>query len=197
MKNFLAKREKYLSDFAQAITKEYRRMRYGIKSCIPTKDLDLASMRYDLTRWQECGDQGALCEVSVMADVWLPMYWDKKSNTYCNGSCNFQIKSPVGASCAGSIDANLPNIIDVNAGGCITRINITPNITINGAGFTYTQDCGDPQLVWTINHNLNIVPNVWAEDCNGDNISGVIDVINNNTITLTFSSPTAGTAYLS
>jgi len=196
MKNFLAKREKYLSDFAQAITKEYKRMRYGIKSCIPTKDLDLAEMRFDLTKWQECGDNCALDEVNIMADVWLPMYWDKNSKRYCGANgCSFQVKAP--NTCA-TIDSNLPNIIDVNAGGCITRINITPSITINNnTGFKYTQDCLDPQSVWTITHNLGYVPNVLIEDCGGCDIEGVVTVVNVNTITITFSNPVAGTAYLS
>jgi hypothetical protein len=90
------------------------------------------------------------------------------------------------------------NIIEVNAGGCITRINVNPSITINnGTSFTYAQNCSDPQAVWYINHNLGYTPNVWTEDCDGNDISGTLAVVNTNTISITFSTPQAGTAHLS
>lgn len=155
MRNFLNKQEKYLSDFAQAIVKEYKRLKFGINSCTPTKDLDLASMRFDLVRWQQCGDQCNLDDICITDEVWLPMYWDKQAKCYNNGSC--------AAVCA----------------------------------FTYSQDCTNPQAVWTINHNLGFVPNVQIEDCTGCDIEGVITIINTNTLTITFTQPVAGKAYLS
>jgi hypothetical protein len=92
------------------------------------------------------------------------------------------------------------NLIEVNSGGCITRININPAITINNAGtssFTYAQNCAQPALVWYIAHNLGYTPNAWTQDCTGANISGTLQVVDANNITITFSTPQAGTAHLS
>ena len=74
--------------------------------------------------------------------------------------------------------------------------NIT-NIISNtfGASFVYVQ--AFESRVWTIRHNLGYVPNIFAEDENGVDIVGVVGVVDNNTIVITFNNLVKGTAYLS
>jgi hypothetical protein len=209
-RNFLFDKDRYYSSFADSVYNEFRRIRYGIKSCKkdPTA-LYLDTMRKDLVDYQSNDDAGALTEVSIQHMGWLPVYYPTTDtsvdycppwadmNKYKIRSCS-RPTSSIGMSYVGQNISS--NLIEVNAGGCITRININPAININNynnSSFEFIQNCADPQAIWYINHNLNIVPNVWAEDCNGDNISGVVDVVDNDTITLTFSSPVAGKAFLS
>lgn len=205
MRNLLPQRNKYLINFSNSVYAEFREMKYGIQSCKKGSELWVDEMRKDIANYQANDDGQALCEVSIQHMGWLPVYYPTHDKT-CDyvppwaDVSKYQIQTchtgSIGMSYVGQ-DVST-NLIEVNAGGCITRININPAITINNnSSYVFIQNCADPQSVWYITHNLNIVPNVWSEDCNGDNISGVIDVISNNQITLTFSSPVAGKAYLS
>jgi len=209
MRNLLPQKEKYLINFANSVYDEYRQIKFGIQSCRNTGELWLNEIRNDIVEYQSNDDGGALCDVSIQHMGWLPVYYPSNDESceyrppWCDVS-KYQIQrcnrgpQGVGMSYVGS--GGSANLIEVNAGGCITRININPAITINNttcAGFTYVQNCADPQLVWYINHNLGYTPNVWVEDCDGCNADGVIAVVNSNTITITFTSPVGGTAHLS
>ena len=151
-----------------------------------------------------------MCQVSIQHMGWLPVYYPTNDES-CEyrppwmDVSKYQIQrcsrgpQSIGMSYTGQNAG--ANLIEVNAGGCITRININPAITINNGGtaFTFVQNCADPQTTWYINHNLGYVPNVWIEDCSTPavNISGTTHVVDDNNITITFSIPQAGTAYLS
>lgn len=209
-RNLLFDKLKYYENFADSIYTEFRKLKYGIASCkVSGTKRYIDEMRKEIVDYQSRDDGDALTQVSIQHMSWLPVYYPTHDtscdyqppwadmNKYRVRTCYGGPRS-IGMSYVGQ--DNSTNLIEVNAGGCITRININPAITINNnnnSNFVFTQNCADPQAVWYINHNLNIVPNVWAEDCNGDNISGVLDVVDNDTITLTFSSPVAGKAYLS
>jgi hypothetical protein len=96
--------------------------------------------------------------------------------------------------------SNATNIIDVNAAGCVTRINLNPTVNINntsngGAQFTYTQST--PSATWTITHGLGYIPNVYTVDTSGVNIIGNVDSSTVSTLVLSFSKPVSGYAYLS
>lgn len=209
MRNLLRQKDKYSKNFANSVYDEFRKTKYGIASCRKGGKLWLDEIRKEIIEYQSRDDGEALTQVSINHMGWLPVYYPAHDE-----SCEYRPPwadmskykihhcsrgpSSIGMSYVGQNSST--NLIEVNAGGCITRININPAITINNnnnSDFVFIQNCADPQAIWNINHNLNIVPNVWAEDCNGDNISGVIDVVDNDTITLTFSSPVAGKAYLS
>jgi len=209
MRNLLPQKDKYLMNFANSVYNEFRQMKYGIQSCRKAGNLLLDEMRKDIVEYQSHDDGEALTQVSIQHMGWLPVYYPTHDTSceymppwmdvsrYQVPTCN---RGPQGIGTSYVGQNTSANLIEVNSGGCITRININPAITItnyNNSSFTFIQNCGDPQAIWYINHNLNLIPNAWAEDCNGDNISGTLDVVNNNTITLTFSSPVAGKAYLS
>ena len=72
------------------------------------------------------------------------------------------------------------------------------NSTISSSSsiaYKHTQNVG--ANTWTINHNLGYNPNVNTADASNDGIEGTIKHTNINTLTVTFSSPTTGFAYLS
>ena len=64
-----------------------------------------------------------------------------------------------------------------------------------GGNYTYIQM--NPETVWTINHNLDFFPNVTAFDSAGTEIVGAIEHQSAKVLTITFTSATGGTAYLS
>jgi hypothetical protein len=53
------------------------------------------------------------------------------------------------------------------------------------------------RTVWTLVHDLEFVPNVTTTDESGQEIMGTVVYTNATTITITFSQPVAGWAYLS
>lgn len=150
--SLFANKDRYTINFANSLYAEYKHLRYGLKTCVPTGKLWLDQLRYDLL---EYGGETDFCNVCTDVDL-------SKVVIYYPGS--------KGSSC---------NIIQENK------------------TFIYTQPCNDPKTVWTITHNLGYVPNVFIEDCTGCDIEGVITVLNNSTIIITFSSAVAGKAYLS
>jgi hypothetical protein len=64
-------------------------------------------------------------------------------------------------------------------------------------GGSYTHNQSALSAVWTINHNLNFNPNVIAQDSSGGTIEGNVDFTSINSLTITFSVASSGTAYLS
>lgn len=62
MKNYLEKKDRYNTEFANAIMDEFRILKYGIKSCHKEKKLYLVKMRKDLVDWQSQYDSEVLFE---------------------------------------------------------------------------------------------------------------------------------------
>jgi hypothetical protein len=54
-----------------------------------------------------------------------------------------------------------------------------------------------PLATWTIVHNLNFYPNVTVFNTANDQVEGNVTHTNDTTLTITFSSATAGKAHLS
>jgi hypothetical protein len=88
------------------------------------------------------------------------------------------------------------SVIQVNANGAVTRINLSPAITVNNnMSYVYTQTA--PALVWTVDHRMGFKPSVFTEDASGIDIQGVIEYVDTNILKITFNQPVAGKAYLS
>lgn len=201
MKNYLVEKNRYYLNYAEAIYKDFLQMRFGLKACTPAADEDLSFMRKELVDWQENEDNGALTATSISYVTWLGVNYDlDEIENSTTGAGWLQSPTPIGPNNL-SLNYNYANgqsqnIVDINAGGCITRINLNPSIQItHNSKFVFQQPT--PALVWTINHSMNMVPNVFVQDLQGRDIEGLIEPINNNALTITFSSPVAGTAYLS
>lgn len=56
---------------------------------------------------------------------------------------------------------------------------------------------GAVSTVWTVNHNLNFYPNVTVYDSAGSMVEGTVNHINPVSLTISFSDPISGKAYLS
>lgn len=203
MNKFLINKERYNIEFAECIVKDYMLNNYGItlKSSL-TPDY-LSILRHNIIKWAENEDNNALSQVSIAYMSWLPVTYNGNPAAYIGGF------STAGQTCNGGpvIPCNLgmnyttedgstsANIIDINVGGCFTRINVNPNITINGGSYQfYIPTASD---IWTINHNLGFVPNVLTTNTSGDEISGVVTTATISTIIIEFSEPVNGYAYLS
>lgn len=198
MRTYLPNRVKYNKQFADVMHRMYKQMRYGIGSCKPEQDMQLISMRKELVEWEANEDEGALSETKIQFKTWLGVKYDDVM--YSKGGTGFIIsdegKAPsMGLNYMGQQQSG-QNIIEINSGGCITRINLNPAITINqNSSFVYTQQA--PATVWDITHGMNMIPNVTTEDAQGNDIVGILDIVDNNRIKIYFNTPIAGKAYLS
>lgn len=198
MRTYLPNRVKYNKQFADVMHRIYKQMRYGIGSCKPEQDTQLISMRKELVEWEANEDEGALSETKIQFKTWLGVKYDDVM--YSKGGTGFIIsedgKAPsLGMNYMGQQQAG-QNIIEINSGGCITRINLNPAITINqNSSFVFTQQT--PATTWDITHGMNLIPNVTTEDAQGNDIVGILDVIDNNRIKIYFNTAVAGKAYLS
>lgn len=206
MRTLLAKKEKYYKEYADAVFKTVRQMRYGISSC--KKSLvspDLAYMRKQLVDWQSNEDEDALCQTNMNYTTFIPVNYRNDSLVQFNTSGNawgpgyYNTGTPNGPQTAGVgfvYGSANQNIIEVNSGGCLTRINLNPAITINqNSSFMFSQST--PSTVWVINHNMGMTPNVFTEDLDGNDINGIIEIMDSNNLKIYFNQPVAGKAFLS
>ncbi len=198
MRTYLPNRVKYNKQFADVMHRMYKQMRYGIGSCKPGQDMQLISMRKELVEWESNEDEGALSETKIQFKTWLGVKYDDV--LYSKGGTGFIVsedgKAPsLGMNYMGQQQSG-QNVIEINSGGCITRINLNPAITINqNSSFVYTQQT--PATMWDITHGMNMIPNVTTEDAQGNDIVGILDIVDNNRIKIYFNTPIAGKAYLS
>lgn len=205
MRTLLPKKEKYYKEFADVCNKNYKQLRYGISACKPSVDVDLAFIRKEIVDWQAIEDENALCETNVNYTTWLPVsyrndtsvQYDQSVDLWGPGYLRSNIPSgPTQVGVGYNYGNGSQNIIEVNTGGCVTRINLNPAITVNqNSSFQFTQRT--PSTLWTIQHNMGLVPNVRIEDLNGNDIQGQIDIVDNNNIKIRFNQAVAGVAYLS
>jgi len=66
---------------------------------------------------------------------------------------------------------------------------------IDAVSFSFSQPT--PAITWTVNHNLGFRPNLTVFDTGGNIVEGEVAHINENRLTITFSTATSGAAYLS
>jgi len=198
MRTYLQNRVKYNKQFADVMHRLYKQMRYGIDSCKPDQDNQLISMRKELVEWEANEDDGALSETKIQLKTWLGVKYDDV--LYSKGGTGYFMSEDGKGPALGldymSTQQAGQNIIEINSGGCITRINLNPAITINqNSSFVFTQQIAS--TMWDVVHGMNLIPSVRTEDLTGVDIVGTIDVIDNNRIKIYFNQAVAGRAYLS
>jgi hypothetical protein len=199
MKNLLPKKVEIYKNYATSIFAKFRQARYGLGKAFPDDYALMAQVKKSVVDWQAKDDAGALSDPNVQYRTWLPtqlynseLLFETKGDGFAYGNPN----SPDNLGVSFEYTTGEQNIIQVNANGAITRINLNPSITINqNSSFVFDQPT--PALMWVINHNMGRVPAVFAEDTAGNDISGVIEVIDSNNLRILFSSAVAGKAYLS
>ena len=199
MRNLLSKKVEIYKAFATAIFAKFRQARYGLGKAFPDDYALIAQVKKSIVDWQANDDAGALSDPNIQYRTWLPtqlydseLMFETKGDGFRYGNPN----SPDNLGVTFEYTNGQENIIQVNANGAITRINLNPSITINNnTSYVFSQDT--PSMQWVINHNMNRVPNVFAEDLQGNDIMGVIEIVDSNNLRIQFSSPVAGKAYLS
>ena len=77
-----------------------------------------------------------------------------------------------------------------------TAEGIVDELTEDEKDLNYVHDQPVASTTWTIIHNLNKKPSVRIEDLLKNDIMGEIDYTDNNTVTIQFAIPVAGSAYL-
>jgi hypothetical protein len=207
MRTLLAKKDKYYKEYADSVFRTVRQLRYGIETCKKSLVSDqLAFIRKQLVDWQSNEDEDALCQTNMNYTTFVPVNYrndsqvqfDTTQNAWGPGYYNTGV--PHGPQTAGvgfTYGNASQNIIEVNSGGCLTRINLNPAVTIaqNIGSFMFTQ--ATPSTSWVINHGMGKVPNVFTEDTEGNDIVGIIEIIDSNLLKVYFNQPVAGKAYLS
>jgi len=207
MRNLLKDKAKYYRLFADDVYASFRKVRYGIGSDKDDKDYDLSLIRKELVDWQSNADNDALTQTSINYYGWLPVTYNSNDESVVFSS---NINDPyrhlkicsanpvnVGLNYNYGVSGN-QNLIEVNTGGCVTRINLNPAITFNNqtvSQYTYHQQT--PATTWTINHSLGFIPNVFILDNNGVEIIGVVDTATTTTLVISFTDAVTGYAYLS
>jgi hypothetical protein len=88
-------------------------------------------------------------------------------------------------------------LIDAPVPGSIAGVN---QIVVGGPlaqtiAYHHTQNTSSN--TWVINHGLNFFPNVTVADSSGSLCEGEIAYTDNDSLTITFSKPFSGVAYLS
>lgn len=201
MRTLLANKSKHYKNFGDAVNKLFRQMRFGVESCKPEMDIDLALMRKEIVDWQANEDGNALCDTAIQYQTWLGVSYD--DTLYPSGGTGYihstSQSGPVKLNYTTSYVQNGQNVIEINSGGCITKINLNPAISISsGSGstqFSYQQTIAS--TVWTINHNLGFVPNVTTVNSSGQEIVGVVTTLSASVAVIEFSDAVSGYAYLS
>lgn len=69
-------------------------------------------------------------------------------------------------------------------------------ISLQATDKEYVHDQGLASAVWTITHGLNKYPTVFVVDSAGDEVEGAITHVSTTQLTVTFSAPFSGSAYL-
>lgn len=207
MRTLLPKKEKYYKEYADSVSKKARQLRYGIQSCVlSVADELMVSIRKELVDWQSNEDEDALSQTNLNYTTFLPVnyqndtlvQYDTTHNAWGPGYYQTSSKGPQSMGVGFSYGNGSQNIIEVNSGGCITRINLNPAITINNqavAQFAHRQSVASD--TWTINHNLGFNPNVLTLNELNEEIEGVITSTSGVTTVIQFSEPVSGYAYLS
>lgn len=202
MRNLLPNKVEHYKVFADAVEQVYKQVRFGLANRKSGKSLDLAMMRKNIVDWQANDDAGALTSVSMSYTTWLPVTYDFDTSPSITKTGYYQCPTTVAPSGI-SLGYNYPggnsqNIIDVNTGGCVTRINLNPTVNINnGVRSEYTHHQSTPSSGWSITHNLGYIPNVFTIDESGVDILGSVQSVTTTSMSILFSKPVAGYAYLS
>jgi hypothetical protein len=188
--------------FANAVQGKFQEERYGITPCCEPKSLEELEMKKDLCEWKILQGSDALDDTQIRYFSNLPIYVDERQGTASNDSHYRFAGSASNRTATVNYSTGFngeQNIVEINAGGAVTRINLNSVINIDNTQLSkYTHYQEVPSTVWTVIHNLGFVPgNELLTDLDGNEIEGVTRVVDVNTIQVEYSEPVAGYAYLS
>lgn len=200
--SFKKSTEKLHGKYASSVYNIFLEERYGISPCCETRPTEFLEAEKMLCDWKSLQGSDELTDSQIRYFANLPVYIDGKTGVSSNDS-HYRYASSSSSKTARvvyntGVDGN-ENIVEINAGGAVTRINLNPIINIDNTNvdkFVFKQETAS--AVWLVEHNLEFVPgNELITDLEGNEIDGVTRVVDINTIQIEFSEPVAGYAYLS
>lgn len=193
--------EKLQKAFSDAVYTVFLEERYGIAPCCGSKSLEQLEAEKMLCDWKVLSADNSMSESQIRYFANLPVFVNDELGTVSSDShYDYSGTSSNSASVVYNTGLNgYENVIEINAGGAVTRINLNPVINVdNSPTDQYTHHQETPSDTWVIEHNLGFVPgNELITDLDGNEIDGVTRPIDSNTIQLEFSEPIAGWAYIS
>ena len=138
----------------------------------------------------------SLVDISPMVDLLLNQNI-KITNSVQRGQSNYAIY--IVTSITNLTDAFLLNLTHVGSSGTPALDSIAVAATgvsnfISDRFFEFNQATASNN--WNISHNLNKFPSVSIADSGGAAVQGLISYIDNNNLTISFSAPFSGKAYL-
>lgn len=187
MNNIIADKDSILEKFADTVYNRFKQIRYGI-SCGPMSDFNRLRDMKTLVCWQSKLESNIVNETDITLISDLPAF--KNSVPFIIGGLSQRNQNTIRL----QYDVDQSGIT-VDSDGCKTEIIINPGVCEGRQGFEFQIDT--PNTVWHIVHNLGYVPNVRTENLAGNDIDGIVNPIDINTIEITFSTAVAGKAYLS
>jgi hypothetical protein len=200
--NYEKATSKLYAKYSNSVYSVFLEERYGIEPCCETKPTEILEAELMLCEWKKLKGTDDLSDSQIRYFSNLPVYIDGKTGTSSNDS-HYRYAASSSSKTARvvyntGVNGN-ENIVEINAGGAVTRINLNPIINIDNTAvdkFVFTQE--EPSTVCLIQHDLEFVPgNELITDLDGNEIDGITRVVNINTIQVEFSEPVAGYAYLS
>jgi len=207
MRNLLVEKVKHYKNFADDVYNVFRKVRYGIEPRSGGEEYDVTMIRKELVDWQSNGDNDALTQTSINYYGWLPVNYQSYDESVVYQSSvqdpykylKVMSSNPINVGLSYNYGTNQnQNLIEVNAGGCVTRINLNPAVNINAAlPAQYTFHQSTAATTWTITHSLGFIPNVFIMDESGTEMIGVIDTATTTQFVISFTDPVSGYAYLS
>ena len=193
--------QKLEKKYSDVVYKVFLEERYGIAPCCSSKSLEQIEAEKMLCDWRVLTNDNSMSESQIRYFSNLPIYVNSEVGTMSNDShYNYSGTSSNSASVVYNTGLNgLENIVEINAGGSVTRINLNSVINVdNSPTDQYVHEQTTPSTVWEITHNLGFVPgNELITDLDGNEIEGVTRPLDNNTIRIEFSEPVSGLAYIS
>jgi len=172
MDSTLIKKIETEKKFATAVYKNFMSLRYGMDPCCLV-DMEAASIKKWLCDWDDL-----TLQVATPSE-------DLKTTTQSIIVCQTPTETGVTSWTSADIDA------------LIKRIEILETAALEDEkDLNYVHDQSIASTTWTIIHNLNKKPSVRIEDLLKNDIMGEIDYTDNNTVTIQFAIPVAGSAYL-
>lgn len=201
--NYEKATSKLYAKYSNSVYNVFLEERYGIEPCCETKPTEVLEAEMMLCEWKKLKGSDDLTDSQIRYFSNLPVYIDNKTGISSNDSHYRYAASSSSKTARVTYNTGFngeENIVEINAGGAVTRINLNPVINIDNSAeldrYTHYQE--EASTVWTVVHNMGFVPgNELITDLDGNEIEGITRVIDLNTIEITFSEPVTGYAYVS
>lgn len=93
-----------------------------------------------------------------------------------------------------NVDINAPSSNTITAvSQPVTKVSVAGIVRAGDAHYIHTQL--DPEMIWTVTHNLNKKPSITVVDSSDAVVVGEVEYLSNNSIRLTFVGAFSGKAY--